>query len=55
MTVSIVGMDMTRTLHPPGASTALVAVLGNPEVTKLGYVFVIAPVLVSAVLMLVVA
>ena len=55
VTVSIVGMDMTRTLHPPGASTALVAVQGNPEVTKLGYVFVVAPVLVSAVLMLVVA
>lgn len=36
-------MHATRTLHPPGGATALIAALGSPEIERLGYTFVFAP------------
>jgi CBS-domain-containing membrane protein len=48
-------MHATRTLHPPGGATALIAVIGGPQVHDLGYVYALAPVGLGAVVMLVVA
>lgn len=49
---AIAVMHLTRTLHPPGGATALIAVIGGMTITDLGYLYVVAPVGVSALLML---
>ena len=48
-------MHLTRTLHPPGGATALIAVIGGDTVHQLGYLYVITPIGLGAVIMLVVA
>ena len=48
-------MHATKTLHPPGGATALIAVIGSDKIHDLGYLYVIIPVGVGAVIMLVVA
>ena len=52
---SIVLMQYTKTLHPPGGATALIAVTGSAEIKNLGYWYVISPVLSGALILLVVA
>lgn len=52
---AIVIMQLTRTLHPPGGATALIAVIGSPEIHALGYGFVLAPALLGPLLLLVIA
>ncbi|MDR7130879.1 CBS-domain-containing membrane protein [Algoriphagus sp. 4150] len=52
---SIVLMQMTRTLHPPGGATALIAVIGSEKVKELGYMYVVSPVLTGSLILLVVA
>lgn len=41
-------MLLTKTLHPPGGATALVAVIGGKEIHDLGFLFPLMPVGVSA-------
>ena len=53
--LSIGVMHLTRTLHPPGGATALIAVVGSSHVHQLGYWYVIAPVAIGALIMLLVA
>ena len=53
--LSIVAMQMTLTLHPPGGATALIAVIGSEKVKALGYMYVISPVLTGSLILLVVA
>lgn len=48
---SIVAMQITKTLHPPGGATALIATIGSEEIKSLGYLYVLSPVL-SGVLIL---
>jgi len=48
-------MHYLRCLHPPGGATALVAVIGGPAVTSLGYQYVVTPVTVNALVMFMVA
>jgi CBS-domain-containing membrane protein len=48
-------MHATRTLHPPGGATALIAVIGSPKIHHLGYLYAIIPAGLGAVIMLVVA
>ncbi len=55
VSLAIVAMHFTRTLHPPGGATALVAVIGGERVHSLGYLYAFCPVLVGALLMLLVA
>lgn len=52
---SIVLMQITKTLHPPGGATALIAVTGSPAILKLGYWYVLSPVLSGALILLIVA
>ncbi|MBN8693007.1 MAG: HPP family protein [Bacteroidetes bacterium] len=42
---SIVLMQFTKTLHPPGGATALIAVIGTEKIKSLGYLFVLSPIL----------
>ncbi|EIJ39186.1 HPP family protein [Galbibacter orientalis] len=53
--LSIVFMQITKTLHPPGGATALIAVIGSEKVKDLGYMYVISPVLTGCLILLVVA
>jgi CBS-domain-containing membrane protein len=48
-------MHATKTLHPPGGATALIAVIGGESVHKLGYLYAIIPTAVGASIMLAVA
>jgi CBS-domain-containing membrane protein len=55
VSLSIVVMQITKTLHPPGGATALIAVIGTEKVKALGYGFVFFPVLSGAVILLCIA
>jgi CBS-domain-containing membrane protein len=55
VSASIALMHATRTLHPPGGATALIAVVGGPKVHALGYLYVALPVGAGALIMLAVA
>jgi CBS-domain-containing membrane protein len=48
-------MHATRTLHPPGGATALVATLGVPAIEKLGFLYVLVPAAVGPLVLLAVA
>ncbi len=52
---SIVAMHISRSLHPPGGATALIAVIGGNNIQSLGYSFIIAPIGLSALLLLLIA
>lgn len=53
--LSIVAMQVTKTLHPPGGATALIAVSGAEKITALGYWYVLSPVLSGTLILLIVA
>ena len=55
VSVAIVVMHLTRTLHPPGGATALIAIIGGEKIHTLGYRYVFFPVLVGTLIMLIVA
>ena len=55
VSTSIALMHATKTLHPPGGATALIAVIGGESVHKLGYLYAIIPAAVGASIMLAIA
>jgi CBS-domain-containing membrane protein len=55
LAVSLSIFAMHCTLHPPVGATALIAVIGDPEVQSQGYLFIVFPILSSAIILLVVA
>lgn len=38
--IGLLGMNVTKTVHPPGGACALIAVIGGPMVESLGYGYV---------------
>mgnify|MGYP000681118966 FL=1 len=48
-------MQASRTLHPPGGATALIAVIGSDKIHDLGFLYILAPVGTGALIMLIVA
>ena len=52
---SIVLMQITKTLHPPGGATALIAVIGSEKIKALGFFYVLSPVLSGCLILLLVA
>ena len=48
-------MYLSKTTHPPGGATALIAVIGSEQVHQLGYWYVIDPVLEGILLLVLVA
>jgi CBS-domain-containing membrane protein len=52
---AIAVMHATRTLHPPGGATALIAVIGSPEIHHLGFLYVLVPATLGPLILLVVA
>lgn len=55
VSLSIVVMHFTHTLHPPGGATALIAVIGSSHIHALGYMFVITPIATGAFILLIIA
>lgn len=53
--LSIVAMQITKTLHPPGGATALIANMGTPRIEALGYGYVLSPVFTGVLILLAVA
>ena len=55
VSLSIVLMQITKTLHPPGGATALIANIGSEKIQSLGYLYVLSPVLSGVLILLIVA
>jgi CBS domain-containing membrane protein len=55
VSLSIVLMQITKTLHPPGGATALIANIGSQKILSLGYWYVLSPVLTGVLILFVVA
>ena len=53
--IAIAVMHLKKTTHPPGGGTALIAVIGSERVHQLGFLYVLSPVALGALIMLVVA
>jgi len=52
---AIAVMHLTKTLHPPGGATALIAVIGSEKIYALGYLYALVPAGAGACIMLVIA
>ena len=52
---AIAVMHATRTLHPPGGATALIAVIGSSQIHSLGFWYVLLPSTIGPVILLAVA
>jgi len=52
---SIVLMQVTKTLHPPGGATALIAIIGSEKIKSLGYFYVVSPIFSGIAMLLIVA
>jgi CBS domain-containing membrane protein len=55
VSVSIVLMQITKTLHPPGGATALIAIIGSEKIHALGYWYLVTPILAGVIILFVVA
>jgi CBS-domain-containing membrane protein len=55
VSLSIITMQMTKTLHPPGGATALIANIGSEKIKALGFLYILSPVLSGVLILLVVA
>lgn len=55
VSLAIVFMQITKTLHPPGGATALIANIGSEKIKALGYFYVLSPVLSGVMILLLVA
>ena len=53
--LSIFAQQVTRTVHPPGGATALIAIIGGENVRNLDFYYAICPVMIGAVIMILVA
>ena len=52
---AIAVMHLTRTLHPPGGATALIAVVGSRDIHDMGFLYVVVPGTLGPLTLLVVA
>ena len=55
VSIAIMLMHATRTLHPPGGATALIAVIGGKGIHNLGYLYALIPAGLGALVLLIVA
>ncbi|OCB77970.1 HPP family protein [Flavobacterium crassostreae] len=53
--LSIVAMQITKTLHPPGGATALIAVIGSEKIKTLGYFYLLSPVFTGTMILFIIA
>ena len=55
VSLAIAAMHATKTLHPPGGATALIAVIGSDKIHNLGFLYAVIPAFSGALLMLIIA
>ena len=55
VSLAIALMLLTKTLHPPGGATALIAVIGGDKIHNLGFLYAVIPVGLGALILLIVA
>jgi CBS-domain-containing membrane protein len=55
VSLAIVAMLLTKTLHPPGGATALIAVIGSKNVHDLGFLYAVFPAGAGALILLIIA
>jgi CBS-domain-containing membrane protein len=55
VSLSITLMLATKTLHPPGGATALIAVIGSEQIHNLGFLYALVPAGLGAFILLIVA
>ena len=55
VSLAIAAMNLTRTLHPPGGATALIAVLPSEQIQNLGFLYIVIPIASGIACMLLVA
>jgi len=55
VSLAITAMQLTRSVHPPGGATALIAVVASPVIHELGYMYVLFPVATGAVILVCIA
>ena len=55
VSLSIVFMQITKTLHPPVGAIALIAIIGSDKIKALGYIYVFSPVLIGVLILLLTA
>jgi CBS-domain-containing membrane protein len=55
VSTSIAIMHLTKTLHPPGGATALIAVIGGEKIRQMGLLYVVFPAALSSMILLIVA
>jgi CBS-domain-containing membrane protein len=48
-------MQITKTVHPPGGATALIANIGSEKIKALGFLYVVSPVFTGVIILLIVA
>lgn len=55
VSTSIALMHYTKTLHPPGGATALIAVIGGEKIRAMGLLYVVFPAALSSLIILAIA
>lgn len=55
VSLAILVMQLTKTIHPPGGATALIAVIGSSTIKSLGFLYILNPVLTGVLGLLVFA
>lgn len=55
VSISIVGMQITKSLHPPGGATALISNIGSEKIKALGYGYVLSPVMSGVLILFIIA
>lgn len=55
VSLSVLAMHLTLTMHPPGGATALIYVMGSEQIQSLGWIYPLTPIALGAVMMLAVA
>ncbi len=53
--LALIVMQVTKTVHPPGGATALLAIIGSEKIRSLGYWYALSPVASGVAIMLLVA
>jgi CBS-domain-containing membrane protein len=55
VSLSIVCMQITKTMHPPAGATALIANIGSEKITSLGFGYTITPVMTGVMILFITA
>jgi len=53
VSLAILAMYLSNSLHPPGGATALTAVVGGSAITELGYWYLLTPISINLIIMLI--